>query len=97
VLANQNADFIYSKQPSRTGLFPTWVPGTSVALYRGPHQITKTLPAYLRTVAHAPDMQEYLIRCSNEGTDCDAPWDDAIFDLIALQPLGEVFGKHNFL
>jgi hypothetical protein len=33
VLADQQADEIYRKQPRRTGLFPSWIPGTRAALF----------------------------------------------------------------
>jgi hypothetical protein len=38
-------------------------------------------------------MKEYLIACSIDGTGCNALWDDTIFDLIAWQPLHEVYKK----
>jgi hypothetical protein len=81
VLADKNSNCIHTKRSSRTGNFPTWVPGTRAALYRGSQQITKNLPAYLRTAAHAPDMQEYLIRRSHEGH----------FRLNCLATLGRCF------
>jgi hypothetical protein len=40
--ADKQADEIYRKQPRRTGLFPTWIPGT-------PALIT------IRDAAHTPE------------------------------------------
>jgi hypothetical protein len=34
VLADQNADSVHTKQPFRTGLFPAWVPGMLMALFK---------------------------------------------------------------
>jgi hypothetical protein len=36
-------------------------------------------------------MQEYLIHQSIEGTGCEAPWNNYIFNSIAWQPLSEFF------
>jgi hypothetical protein len=93
VLADRQAEAIYTKAPHRTGLFPTWVPGTRAALFHGPHQVTTRIPEYIRIAKHAPDMKEYLIRRSHEATGRDTKWDDNTFDSIAWQPLGESFKK----
>ena len=95
ILADQHASAIHQKQANRTGLFPTWIPGTRAALHRGSYPITKNLPAYLRTAIHAPEMQEYLIHRSIEGTGRESPWDNYIFDSIAWKPLHEVFRKYS--
>ena len=68
VLADQQADAIYNKRPHRTGLFPTWVPGTRAALFHGSQQITTRIPEYIRTAKHAPELKSYLIRQSHEAT-----------------------------
>jgi hypothetical protein len=93
VLADHHADAIYQLSPNHTGLFPTWVPGTRAALFHNQHQVTKDYPQYLRTAAHAPDMQSYLVRRSKEATGRDSSWDAATFDTIAWKPLGEAFKK----
>lgn len=93
VLADQHATTIHTKQQHCTGLFPDWVPGTRVALYQGSHQITKQLPAYIQNAAHTPAMRAYLICRSQEGTNCNAPWDENIYDSIAWKQLHEVFHK----
>jgi hypothetical protein len=41
VLADRQADDIYRKQPRRTGLFQSWIPGTRAALFHGERQVTK--------------------------------------------------------
>jgi hypothetical protein len=60
MLADQQADNIYWKQPRRTGLFPTWIPGTRAALlFHGEQQVTKGIhPAYIRDAAHTTPMKE---------------------------------------
>jgi hypothetical protein len=96
VLADANAEKIYDKRQSQTGLFPSWIPGTRAALYRGPHQVSKDIPDYLRTAVHAPEMKAYLIRRSHEGNGRTAAWNNSIFNSIAWQPLGEAFNKMTF-
>jgi hypothetical protein len=93
VLADRQADAIYNKRPHRTGLFPTWIPGTRAALFHGPHQVTTRIPNYIRTATHAPNLKDYLIRRSHEATGRDTTWDDATFESIAWLPLGESFRK----
>jgi hypothetical protein len=61
VLADHQAEAIYTKQPYRTCLLPTWVPGTRAALFHGQYQITTRIPEYIRTAKHAPAMKDYLI------------------------------------
>jgi hypothetical protein len=91
--ADHHADAIHDMPPSTTGLFPTWIPGTKAALFRHTRQITKSLPAYIRTATHTPIMRHYLIQRSQEATGRDAPWDDTVFDTIAWKHLGEAFNK----
>jgi hypothetical protein len=93
VLADHQAEAIYTKRPHRTGLFPTWVPGTRAALFHGQHQVTTRIPDYIRTAKHAPTMKDYLIRRSQEATGRDSTWDATTFDSIAWQPLGESLKK----
>ena len=62
VLADRQAAAIYTLAPHRTGLFPTWVPGTCAALFHGPHQVTTRIPEYIRLAKHTPPMKAYLIR-----------------------------------
>jgi hypothetical protein len=49
LLADQQAGEIYRKQPRRTGLFPTWIPGTRAALFQGEHQQVSRPMASLHT------------------------------------------------
>jgi hypothetical protein len=94
VLADKQADEIYLKQPRRTGLFPTRIPGTPcAALFHGERQVTKGIPAYIRDAAHMPAMKEYLIRCSKEATGREKAWDEATYDSIDWRHYGEVFKK----
>jgi hypothetical protein len=93
VHADHHADAIYAIPPPSTGLFPSWVPGTRAALFHKQSQITKDLPNYLRAAAHAPAMKKYLVHRSQTATGRDSTWDDATFDTIAWQPLGESFKK----
>jgi hypothetical protein len=64
VLADRQANAIYKKPLWRTGLFPSWIPGTRAALFHGKQQVTKGIPAYIQDAAHTPVMKEYLIRRS---------------------------------
>ena len=93
VLADRQAAAIYSKPLHRTGLFPTWVPGTCAALFHGQHQVTKGIPDYIRIAKNAPEMKQYLIGRSQKATGRDSKWDDTIYESIAWQPLGESFKK----
>jgi hypothetical protein len=94
VLADRQADAIYRKQPRRTGLFPSWIPGTRAALFPGERQVTKGIPAYIRDAAHTPAMKEYLIRRSKKATGRDKSWDEATYDsIIDWRHYGEVFKK----
>jgi hypothetical protein len=68
VLADRQAESIYSKPIHHTGLFPTWVPGTHAALFHGHHQITKSIPDHIHITKNAPAMKKYLLRRSNEAT-----------------------------
>jgi len=62
ILADRHADAIYRKHPDRTGLFPTWIPGTRTALFHGDRQVTHDIPLYIREAKHTPDMRQYLIQ-----------------------------------
>jgi hypothetical protein len=68
VLADRQADEIYRKSPGRTGLFPTWVPGTGAALFHNDAQVTKGIPEYIRDAKHTPEMKQYLIRRSHTAS-----------------------------
>jgi len=61
VLADHQANAIYSKQPANMGIFPTWVPGTWAALFHEKYQVTKGIPEYIRDAKHTPEMKRYLI------------------------------------
>jgi hypothetical protein len=91
ILAVRQAEAIYSKPIHRTGLFPSWVPGTTAALFHGQHQITKSIPAHIRIAKNAPALKNYLIRRSNEATNRDAKWDNEIYESITWKPIGETF------
>jgi hypothetical protein len=91
--ADRQADTIYKKPSRKTGLFPSWVPGTRAALFHGEHQVTKGIHMYIRDAAHTPAMTEYLIRCSKEATGRDKSWDDATYKSIDWRHHGEVFKK----
>jgi hypothetical protein len=94
VLADQQANAIYKKPQGRTGLFPTWIPGTRAALFHGEQQVTKGIPDYIRDAAHTPALKEYLIsRCSKEATGRDKSWNEATYESIDWQHHGEVFKK----
>jgi hypothetical protein len=96
ILADCQANAIYTKCPHHTGLFPTWIPGTHAALFHGPHhQVATRIPNYVRTATHAPHLKDYLICQSHEATGCDTKWDDATFDaeFIAGSPLANPSGN----
>ena len=93
VLADQQAHAIYRKTPRRTGLFPTWVPGTTAALFHGNDQVTKGIPEYIREATHAPEMKKYILRRSHEATGREKSWDEATYDSIDWKHYGETF-KH---
>ena len=95
VLADRQANEIYSIRPRLTGLFPTWVPGTRAALFHGNSQVTKSIPEYIREAKHTPDMKRYLIRRSKEGTGRTQPWDEHIYESIDWKHLGENFKKNS--
>jgi hypothetical protein len=88
------ADNIYRKQPRRTGLFPSWLPGTRAALFHGERKVTKGIPAYFRDAAHTPEMKEYLIRCSKEATGRNKSWEDTTYESIDWHHYGEVFKNY---
>jgi hypothetical protein len=91
--AKTQAGEIYQKEPRKTGLFPTWIPGTRAALCHGEQQVTKGIPAYIWDAAHTPALKEYLIRCSNEATGRDKSWDEATYESVDWRHYGEVFKK----
>jgi hypothetical protein len=93
ILADQYANEINNKRPHRTGLFPSWIPGTMATLVHNASPITKHISAYIRTATHAPAMKEYLIDQSINGHGRTASWDNTIFESIAWQPLKEVYKK----
>jgi hypothetical protein len=93
VVADRQADAIYRKSPGRTGLFPTWVPGTRAALFHGNKQVTKGIPDYIRDAIHTPKMKQYLIRRSKEATGRDKSWDEATYATIDWRHYGESFKK----
>jgi hypothetical protein len=62
VLADRQADAIYKKPTRRTGLFPSWIPGTRAALFHGEQQVTKGTPSYIRDAAHTPVMKDAPMR-----------------------------------
>jgi hypothetical protein len=51
---NAHATAIHHMPPNTTGLFPSWIPITKVALYHQDQQVTSNIPAYIRTTAHPP-------------------------------------------
>jgi hypothetical protein len=91
--ADHHAETIHEDAPHLTGLFPTWIPGTRAALFKGKQQVTKDLPTYIRHAKHTPIMREYLIQRSQTATGRDSKWDDTTFDSIAWKPLREAFRK----
>jgi hypothetical protein len=93
VLADQQADAIYKKPTRRTGLFPSWIPGTRAALFHGEQQVTKGIPLYIRDAAHTPVMKEYLIRRSHEATGREKSWDNTTYESIDWRHYGESFKK----
>jgi hypothetical protein len=88
VLANAHATAIHHMQPHTTGLFPSWLPHTKVALYHHGQQVTTNIPSYVRSAAHTPDMREYLLERSHTATGRDTPWTEETFDNIAWKQLG---------
>jgi hypothetical protein len=93
VLANQHADTVHMTPPYRTGLFPTWIPGTRATLFHNNQQIMSNIPEYIQLACHTPPMKEYLIQHSHDATGRDSSWDDNTYDSIAWHPLGEAFQK----
>ena len=93
VLADKHADSIYSREPYDTGLFPTWVPGTTAALFHDGKQVTKCIPQYIRDATHTPLMKEYLIKRSKTATGRDKLWDDETYESIDWKHFGESFKK----
>jgi hypothetical protein len=93
VLADKQAAKIYGKAKDRTGLFPTWIPGTQAALFHDDKQVTKSISAYIRDAKHTPEMRKYLIRRSKEATGREKSWDSETYETIAWKPFGESFGK----
>ena len=47
ILADQHAEQLHQCQPTLIGLFPTWIPGTTAALYHGNTSITANIPEYI--------------------------------------------------
>jgi hypothetical protein len=93
VLADRQADAIYRKPPGRTGLFPTWVPGTGAALFHNDAQVTKGIPEYIREAKHTPEMKRHLIQRSQTARGRDKPWSEEIYSSIDWQHYGETFKK----
>jgi hypothetical protein len=61
VLADEQAEKIYHKDPANTGIFPMWVPGTRAALYHDDRQVTKSIDKYICNAKHTPTMKKNLI------------------------------------
>ena len=77
-------------EPHWIGTFPTWLPGTAVALYHEDTQITTDIPNYIWNASHIPPMHKYLIERSKTATGHESKWTDDIFDNIAWQYSGDV-------
>lgn len=95
ILADKYANQLHQCSPSSIGLFPSWVPGTTVALFHGSSQVTSHIPKYLRQAAHEPPMRAYLIERSHTATGRDSKWTDTIYDNIAWQQLGEALRRQS--
>ena len=61
IMADHYAEQLHHCPPSTIGIFPTWIPGTTVGLFHGNSHITSNIPEYICTAAHEPPMREYLI------------------------------------
>jgi hypothetical protein len=88
ILADAHAAAIHHMQPHTTGLLPSWLPHTKVALYHHGQQVTANIPSYVRSTAHTPDMREYLLERSHPATGRDNPWTEETLDNIAWKQLG---------
>jgi hypothetical protein len=93
VLADRQADAIYKTPPGRTGLIPTWVPGTRAALFHGMQQVTRGIPTYIHDAKNTPEMKTYFISRSKEATGRDKSWDEAIYAAIDWRHYDESFKK----
>ena len=89
ILADTYANQLHQCSPSSIGLFPSWVLGTTVALFHGSSQVTSHIPNYPCQAAHEPPMHAHLIDRSHTATGRDSKWTDTIYDNIAWQQLGK--------
>ena len=72
ILTDQYANQLHQCPPSTIGLFPTWIPGTTIALFHGSSQVTSHIPKYIHRAAHKPPVCTYLIDQSNQATGHDS-------------------------
>ena len=88
---DQYAEQLHQCNTSSIGFFPTWIPGTTAALYHGPTQITTDIPNYICNATHKPPMCAYLIKWSQNAMDHGSKWIDITYDNIAWQHLSKAF------
>jgi hypothetical protein len=93
VLADEQAERIYHKDPGNTGIFPTWVTGTRAALFHDNRHITKGVDKYIRDAKHTPAMRQYHIRRSHTATGREKSWDEDTYETIDWKHFGETFKK----
>ena len=96
ILADRYANQLHQQSPSSVGIFPHWLPGTTVALFHGPAQITSNVPNYIWQATHEPPMRAYLIERSQTATGRDSKWTDETYDNIAWKNLGDALQRLSF-
>ena len=72
ILEDHYVDQLHQCNTSSIRLFPTWIPGTNVALFHSSSQITSDILNYIWQAAHKLPMHEYLIEWSQTATGCDS-------------------------
>jgi hypothetical protein len=93
VLADEQADKIYRKDPGQTSIFPTWVTGTRAALFQDDRQVTKGVDKYIWDAKHTPALRQYHIRHSHTATGPKKSWDEDAYETIDWKHFGESFKK----
>ena len=89
ILADYYAEQLHQRPTLTIGIFPTWLPGTTISLFHGSSLITSDIPEYIHKAAHEPLMHEYLIERSKTATGGDTQWNTDIFNNIVWQHLGK--------
>jgi hypothetical protein len=93
VLADEQADRIYQKDPGQAGISPIWVTGTQAALFQDDRQVTNGVDKYIWDAKDIPAIWQYHIRCSPTATGRKKSWDEDTYETINWKHFGVSFKK----